>query len=158
MLQQCSSANSCMRTRIVMEKHCTGCQHSAPIFWMTLSSFFVSQCTSHVTVVPCCIKSTISTPFLSQKSVATSFLSGRQRLFKLFLLVWWMCVHRLFWLLFGLNIHKWNPGFVQCDWEIHCRLCCVALKISKPKLVSAFLAHPSVISEAILHKTCDSLI
>jgi hypothetical protein len=30
--QQCSSASSCirMRTRIVMEEHCTGCQHSAP--------------------------------------------------------------------------------------------------------------------------------
>jgi hypothetical protein len=30
MLQQCSSASSCMRTCIVMEKHCAGCQHSMP--------------------------------------------------------------------------------------------------------------------------------
>jgi hypothetical protein len=30
-------------------------------------------------------------------------LSGRQHLFKLFRLVWWMCVHPLLWLLFGIN-------------------------------------------------------
>jgi hypothetical protein len=28
MLQQCSSASSCMRKRIVVEEHYTGCQHS----------------------------------------------------------------------------------------------------------------------------------
>jgi hypothetical protein len=28
MLQQCSSACSCMRTHIVMDEHYTGCQHS----------------------------------------------------------------------------------------------------------------------------------
>jgi hypothetical protein len=41
-------------------------------------------------------------------------LSGRQPLFKLFLLVSWMCVHPLRWLLFGFNIHKWNPSFITC--------------------------------------------
>jgi hypothetical protein len=35
-------------------------------------------------------------------------------LFKLFRLVWWMCVHPLLWLLFGFNTHKWNPGFITC--------------------------------------------
>jgi hypothetical protein len=34
------------------------------------------------------VNSTISTPFLSQKTVAISFLAGRQRLFKLFQLVY----------------------------------------------------------------------
>jgi hypothetical protein len=49
--------------------------------------FIVSQYTYDVTVVPCCINSTISTPFLTQKTAAISFLAGRQRLFKLFLVV-----------------------------------------------------------------------
>jgi hypothetical protein len=35
-------------------------------------------------------------------------------LFKLFWLVWWMCVHLLLWLLFRFNIHKWNPSFITC--------------------------------------------
>jgi hypothetical protein len=30
-LQQCLGATSCMRTRIVMEEHFTGCQHSTPL-------------------------------------------------------------------------------------------------------------------------------
>jgi hypothetical protein len=30
MLQQCSSTSTCMRTRIVMEEHSTGCQKSTP--------------------------------------------------------------------------------------------------------------------------------
>jgi hypothetical protein len=47
----------------------------------------VSQYTPAIAVVPCSINSTISTPFLSQKTVAISFLAGRH-LFKLFQLVW----------------------------------------------------------------------
>jgi hypothetical protein len=58
--------------------------------------------------------STVSTPFLSQKTVAISFLAGRQHLFKILRIVRWMCVHPLLWLLFGFNIHKWNPGFITC--------------------------------------------
>jgi hypothetical protein len=42
--------------------------------------FGVSQYTSDVIVVPCCINSTISTPFLSQKRVANSFLADIVRL------------------------------------------------------------------------------
>jgi hypothetical protein len=30
MLQQCSSASSCIQTRIAMEEHYIGCQHSTP--------------------------------------------------------------------------------------------------------------------------------
>jgi hypothetical protein len=32
MFQQCSSVGSCMWTCIVMEEHCTVCQHSMPFF------------------------------------------------------------------------------------------------------------------------------
>jgi hypothetical protein len=38
-------------------------------------------------VAPCCMNSSISTPFLSQKTVAINFLAGRH-LFKLCQLVW----------------------------------------------------------------------
>jgi hypothetical protein len=39
----------------------------------------VSQYTSDVIVVPCCMNSTISTPFLSQKAAAISFLADNVR-------------------------------------------------------------------------------
>jgi hypothetical protein len=39
-----------------------------------------------------------------------------------------------------------NPRFyhlihIWCDWEIHCRLCGIALKMSKSKPVSVFCVH-----------------
>jgi hypothetical protein len=44
--------------------------------WPAVRSFFsVSQYTSDVTVVPCCMNSTIITPFLSQKAAVTKFLT-----------------------------------------------------------------------------------
>jgi hypothetical protein len=65
-------------------------------------------------VVPCFMNSTISTPSLSQKTcVAISFLLGRC-LFKLFQVLWWLCVHTQRWLLLGFSIHKWNTGFITC--------------------------------------------
>jgi hypothetical protein len=77
MLQHCSSASSCMWMCIVMEKHYTGCQHSTPFVLngRPCAVFFsTSQYTYDVTVVPCCMNSPISTPFLSQKTNAISFL------------------------------------------------------------------------------------
>jgi hypothetical protein len=90
MLQQCSSASSCMRMRMVMEEHYvyTACQHITPFFLNDRTQFFiVSQYSYLVIVVPCCVSSTISTPFLSQNIVAISFMAGRQCLFKLFRLI-----------------------------------------------------------------------
>jgi hypothetical protein len=76
MLQQCSSASSCTRTRIVMEEHYTGCQHSTPFVLNISAHFFnVSQCTFDVIVAPCCMSSTVSTPFLPQNTAAISFLA-----------------------------------------------------------------------------------
>jgi hypothetical protein len=60
------------------------------------------------------MNSTFNTPFLSQKAVAISFVAGREGMFKLFRLVWWMCLLPLIWLLFGFNIHKWNSSFNTC--------------------------------------------
>jgi hypothetical protein len=112
MLQHCSSVSSCMRMRIFMEEHYTVCQHSMPVVLNepTQFSFSVSQ----NTFWRYCVNSTTSIPFLSQKTVVISFLAGRQRLFKLFRLVWWMCVHPLHWLLFVFNIHKRDSGFITC--------------------------------------------
>jgi hypothetical protein len=85
-----------------MEEHYTGCQHSMPIVPNDPIQFFnVSQYTSDIIEVSCCMNSTISTSFLSQKKVAFSFLAGRKRLFKLFQLVWLICVHPGLLLLFG---------------------------------------------------------
>jgi hypothetical protein len=38
-----------------------------------LSVFSVSQGTSDVTVIPCCMNSTVSTPFLSRKQLPSAF-------------------------------------------------------------------------------------
>jgi hypothetical protein len=125
--------------------------HSS-LFWITLNGFIsVSQYTSDIIVVPCYMDSAINTPFLSYKSVAISFLAGRQCLFKHFRLVWWMYVHPLLW----------KPRFhqlllVRCDWEIRRHLCGFALKESKPKPFSAFCSHLWAFSESILCKTCDN--
>jgi hypothetical protein len=72
-----------MWMHIVMEEHHTVCRHSTPFVLNDHMHFFsVLQYTSDVTVVPCCMNSTIRTFFLSQKTVSISFLAGR-RLFKL---------------------------------------------------------------------------
>jgi hypothetical protein len=76
MIQQCVSASSCMRTHIVMGEHYTRCQHSTPFILNGPTQFFnVSQYTSVITVAPCCMNSTISTPSLSQRTHAISFLA-----------------------------------------------------------------------------------
>jgi hypothetical protein len=57
---------------------CTTSGISIPclLLWMALCRFYsVSQYTSHIIMVlQCCMNSNISTPFLSQESVAISFL------------------------------------------------------------------------------------
>jgi hypothetical protein len=68
------------------------------------------QYTSVVIVVLCCMNSTISTPFLSQKTAVISLLVDVCLYVSGFFC--WMCVHPLLWLHFGFNIHKQNPGFI----------------------------------------------
>ena len=130
MLQQSSSASSCMQTLIVMKNHCTKCQHSTPFFLNgTTKVLTVSLYTSDITVVPHCINSTISTPFLSQKTAASSFLDND--------------VYLIFFGLFGdcvyINCFAWfqhsrmKPRFhhlllVRSDWEIRRHVCGIALK------------------------------
>jgi hypothetical protein len=106
-----------MRTRIVMEEYYTVCQHSAPFIVNGPTRLF--SCFSQASRFWLYCASLLhefhtSTPFLSQKTVAISFLAGRQRLFKPFRLAWWVCVHPLLWLHFGFSIHKWKPYFIIC--------------------------------------------
>jgi hypothetical protein len=99
-------------------------------------------------MVPCCMNSTISPPFLSQKTVAISFLAGIQRLFKL---LWLALTARRF------HKHNWNPGFITCYsynvTEINHCLYDIAVEKSKPKPFSAFYVHLWAFSEPFLHKT-----
>jgi hypothetical protein len=69
-----------------MEEYCTGCQHSTPFVLNGHMQF--SLVIRNAIVASCCMNSTFGAPFLSQKTGAISFLAGRQRLFKLFRLVW----------------------------------------------------------------------
>jgi hypothetical protein len=137
MLHQCSSASSCMRTRIVVEKHYeyTGCQHSTPF---VLNSPTQCYCFA-IHIWRYCgplLHEFHHQHYFSVPESSYYQLSGRQRLFKLLRLVWWMCVHPLLWLLFGFNIHKRNPGFIT--WHSYdviekliARLCNIDIKKSK---------------------------
>jgi hypothetical protein len=152
MLQQSSSASNCtrMRTRIVMEEKYTVCQHSKPFVLngRPYSVFLVFRIkyTSDVIVVPCCVNSTISTFFISQKTVVTHQLSGRQ-MFVLFFSACLLCecVLPLLWMLFGFRIHKWNPVSSPVPRTMWSRNLSPSLwycaKNSKPKPFSAFCEH-----------------
>lgn len=73
------SADRCMRMLIVMGKDDTGCQHSAPCVVIGPTQFStVSQYTCVIIAVHSYTNSAISAPFLSQDTVATSFLAGRR--------------------------------------------------------------------------------
>jgi hypothetical protein len=77
MLQQCLSVSS-----IIMEQHYTRCEHTTLSFWIVLHNFFnVLQYTYEVIVFPYCMISTISTPFMSRKTVAIGFLADAYLIF-----------------------------------------------------------------------------
>jgi hypothetical protein len=68
-----------------------------------------------------------------------------------------MCVYPLLWLLFSLNIHKWNTGYIICySYDVTEKKSSLWYR-SKSKSFSMFCAHPWEFSEPILHKTGDSL-
>jgi hypothetical protein len=145
-----------MRTRTVTEEHYTVCQHSTPLFSMALRSFFVFRSTlSDVTVVLCCINSTIST--LSCPSKQLLHLSGSETFSTCLMSV---CPSTALTTLSFQHSHM-KPGFhqlllVQYYWGIHCHICGIILK--KPNPFSAFCKHPSTFLEFIVCKTCVSLV
>jgi hypothetical protein len=98
MLQQCSSASSCIWAGIVMEEHNTGCQHSTTFLLNGPTQFFsVSQYTSDVIVVRYCMN------FHHQKSFSVSEdrchqSSSRKRLISFFdLFGKYLCIHCFDW-------------------------------------------------------------
>jgi hypothetical protein len=143
-----------------MEEHYTGCQQSTPFVLHGPTQFVsVSQYTSDVTVVPCCMNYTISTTFPSQKIGVIRFLADIcLNLFSL--LGECMCIQCFNCSMASTfkNENQVSSPLTQTMW----------LRNSSPALWycskksqswnhSVFCAHPWAFSEPILHKTCDSL-
>jgi hypothetical protein len=122
------------------------------------SSFRVLHYTSDAIVVPCCMNFTISTPFLSQKTVAISFLADVCLNF--FGLFGELCASTALTTLWFQH-SQMKPRLhhlllVRCDWEINRHLCGIALRKTKPKPFSAFCAHPWAFWEAISREICGN--
>jgi hypothetical protein len=139
--------------------------------WPYAFFFNVSQYTCDVIAVPCCMNSTISTPFLSQKTDASSFLTDRQRLFKRFsdylVNVCASTVSTAVWFQHSQMKSKFHfLLLLQCYWEIRRNLCRIALKSksrsnslhfvrtrehfwnpSCTKLVTAYLNHNNIVEK-----------
>jgi hypothetical protein len=118
----------------------------------------VPQYTSDVTVVPCCMNSTI----LSQ-------LSGR-RFFKLFRLVWWMYFASTALTAPCSQNSQMKPRFhrllvLRCDWEIHRHLCGIAVKKVKAESHSLCFVrtrehfrNSSYSQLVIAYPKCDNIV
>jgi hypothetical protein len=148
-LQQCSSASSCMCTHNVMEEHSPDVSIPGLLFWMVLSTYFsVSQHTADVTVISCCMNSTISSPFLFQKTAAISFLADKVCL-NLFVCLVDVCESTALW----FQHPQTKPRFhhlllVWCNWEIHYHLRGITLTLQCriPYLTCAgFKSHAAVL-------------
>jgi hypothetical protein len=116
MLQLCLSASSCMQTSIVMEERYPGGQHSMPFVLNGPMRSFLALRKTLLTLLWSPVARILSSAHIScpVQGKGCHQLSGRQRLLKLYKLIWRMCVHPLLWLNFAFNIHKWNSGFITC--------------------------------------------
>jgi hypothetical protein len=120
---------------------------------MTLRSFFISRYTFDAIAVPYCMNSTITTPFLFQKTAVISFLvNDYLKIFGLFGEC--VCIYCDCSLVstYTLKPRFHHLLFVLRDWEIHHHLCGAAVNKSKPKQFSAFCARPWAFSEPILRR------
>jgi hypothetical protein len=150
-----------MRTRIVMNErtlHQMSAFHAFGSEWPYESLWcFAIHFWSHCGLLLHEFHHQHSFPVLSQKTVAISFLAGRQRLFKLLWLVGWMCVHPLLWLLLVSTFTNETQVSSPVTHTTRLRNTSPSLwyraKKSKPKPFYAFLCT----SEPILHKVCGSL-
>jgi hypothetical protein len=117
-----------------------------------LQFFIFLQYTFDITVVPCCMNSTISMPFLScpRKEFPSAMWQTFVKLLRL-----GQCAHPQLWLLLGFNSCKWRRChhllLIQCDWEIHCHLCGISLKV-KTKAILCISCAPMSIFGAHLSK------
>jgi hypothetical protein len=149
-----------MWTHIIMEEHYTDVNIHNFLFWMALHSFFCSvlQHTSDVTVVSCCMIPTISTSFLSQKTVSISFLADVCLIF--FWVVLWICVYPLLYCSLVSTftdetqvlspVMMWLRNSLQSLWH-----CCKNVKVEANLCI---LWPPLSILEPILCETYDSLV
>jgi hypothetical protein len=80
-----ASSRTCMQTHIFMEEHYTICQHSMPFVQNGPMQFFssVSQYTSNVIAVPCCMNSICRQHSFLVPENSFHRLSGRETMFVL---------------------------------------------------------------------------
>jgi hypothetical protein len=166
MLQQCSSASNCtrMRTRIVMEEHCSLCQHSTPFVMNGSTQFF--QCFAiHFWRYcgPFLHEFNINTPFLScpRKHLPSAFWQAENVYLNIFgLFKECVSIHCLDWFLawtFTNKIQVSTP-VTHAMWSRNSSpSLCYRSKMWKQKPFSAFCAHPWAFSKIVLHRTCDSI-
>jgi hypothetical protein len=80
-------------------------------------------------MVPCCMNSTISIPFLSQETVTISFLADKVYLNFFGLFGECVCIHCFHCSLVSRVTNETQYLLlVWCDWEIHHHLCGITLK------------------------------
>jgi hypothetical protein len=123
------------------------------LFWMPLCTFFsVSQYTSDVTVVPCCMNSTTSIPFLSQKTATIGFLANNVCLNSFGLFGECVCIHCSDCSLVSTTATRtmWLRNSLPSLWYHS--------KKVKAEAILSFCVHPWTFLEPILCKTCDSVV
>jgi hypothetical protein len=76
-----------------------------------------------------------------------------------------MCVHPLLWLLFGFNIHKWNPGFITCySYDVIEKFVAIAQKYQSRRHSLRFMRtrerfmNPSCAKYVIAQSECDNIV
>jgi hypothetical protein len=107
-------------------------------------------------------------PVLFQKTVAISFLEGRQGLFKFFRFGECVCASTALTALWfqhsQMKARFCHLLLIQCDWEIHHHLRGIALERSVLRLFSEFYAHhehfrnQSCAKLTIAYPKCDNLV
>jgi hypothetical protein len=109
MPQQCLSMSSCTRMHTVMKEHYTVCQHSMPFVLNGPTQFFLVFRSTLPTLLWSLVAWIPPSALLSypRKQVQSAFWQADISLN--FFGFSGECVHALLWLLFGFNIHKWNP-------------------------------------------------
>jgi hypothetical protein len=147
MLHQCSSASSCMLMHIVMEEWMSAFNAFCSEWPAIRSSFSVFQYTSDITVVPCCMNSTISISFCPRNQLPSIFWQADNTCLKFFGMFLDVCASTALTALWFQHSHM-KPRFhhlslIQCDCKIHRHLCGIALKKSiKAEAILCILCAP----------------
>jgi hypothetical protein len=143
MLQKCLSESSCTWTHSVMEEHYTRCQLSTLFDLNGCTQFFFFLTFHSMIVVPSCMNSTISTPFLSQKIFTISFLAGSICLTFLGLYGEYICIHCFECSLGKLSQvkHVSSPVTFMMQLANSSPSSCYCFTMSKLKLFSLYMSQ-----------------